>query len=129
MVKTQVVHTGGGDAAFALKDGPVDMGAYAYNLKKEGNDWFLDTQTRVMSRSARVVTALFNTPVTIMTAEEGSLRARMGELRYSRRAQACGSVVSAANMRYPRAQGPATRRTCKVSPWLPICRWAIANGR
>ncbi|WP_017528504.1 autotransporter outer membrane beta-barrel domain-containing protein [Pseudomonas fluorescens] len=83
LVKTQVVHTGGGDAAFALKDGPVDMGAYAYNLKKEGNDWFLDTQTRVMSRSARVVTALFNTPVTIMTAEEGSLRARMGELRYS----------------------------------------------
>ena len=42
-----------------------------------------DTQTRVVSRSARVVTALFNTPVTIMTAEEGSLRARMGELRYS----------------------------------------------
>ncbi|MCW0121763.1 autotransporter outer membrane beta-barrel domain-containing protein, partial [Bacillus subtilis] len=48
------------------------------------NDWFLDTQTRVISRSARVVTALFNTPVTIMTAEEGSLRQRMGELRYSK---------------------------------------------
>ena len=83
LVKTQVVHTGGGDAAFSLEGGPVDMGAYAYNLKQEGNDWFLDTQTRVVSRSARVVTALFNTPVTIMTAEEGSLRARMGELRYS----------------------------------------------
>lgn len=83
LVKTQVVHTGGGDAAFSLEGGPVDMGAYAYNLKQEGNDWFLDTQTRVISRSARVVTALFNTPVTIMTAEEGSLRARMGELRYS----------------------------------------------
>ncbi|OEC64557.1 autotransporter outer membrane beta-barrel domain-containing protein [Pseudomonas sp. AP19] len=83
LVKTQVVHTGGGDAAFSLEGGPVDMGAYAYNLKQEGNDWFLDTQTRVISRSARVVTALFNTPVTIMTAEEGSLRQRMGELRYS----------------------------------------------
>lgn len=83
LVKTQVVHTGGGDAAFSLEGGPVDMGAYAYNLKQEGSDWFLDTQTRVVSRSARVVTALFNTPVTIMTAEEGSLRARMGELRYS----------------------------------------------
>ena len=84
LVKTQVVHTGGGDAAFSLEGGSVDMGAYAYNLKQEGNDWFLDTQTRVISRSARVVTALFNTPVTIMTAEEGSLRQRMGELRYSK---------------------------------------------
>ncbi|WP_438869259.1 autotransporter outer membrane beta-barrel domain-containing protein [Pseudomonas sp. L1(2025)] len=83
LVKTQVVHTGGGDAAFSLEGGPVDMGAYAYNLKQEGNDWFLDTQTRVVSRSARLVTSLFNTPVTTMTAEEGSLRARMGELRYS----------------------------------------------
>jgi outer membrane autotransporter protein len=84
LVKTQVVHTGGGDAVFSLENGPVDMGAYAYNLKQEGNDWFLDKQTRVVSRSARVVTALFNTPVTIMTAEEGSLRQRMGELRYSK---------------------------------------------
>ncbi|MCK6190799.1 MULTISPECIES: autotransporter outer membrane beta-barrel domain-containing protein [unclassified Pseudomonas] len=83
LVKTKVVHTGGGDAVFSLEGGPVDAGAYAYGLKKEGNDWFLDTENRVISRSARVVTALFNTPVTVMTAEEGSLRARMGELRYS----------------------------------------------
>ncbi|KTB61952.1 MULTISPECIES: autotransporter outer membrane beta-barrel domain-containing protein [Pseudomonas] len=82
-VKTQVVHTGGGDAVFALEGGPVELGAYGYDLEKVGDDWFLNTKTRVVSRSARVVTALFNTPVTIMTAEEGALRARMGELRYA----------------------------------------------
>ncbi|KQM52364.1 hypothetical protein ASE80_25895 [Pseudomonas sp. Leaf15] len=82
-VKTQVVHTGGGDAVFALEGGPVELGAYGYNVKRIGDDWFLDTENRVVSRSARVVTALFNTPVTIMTAEEGALRARMGELRYA----------------------------------------------
>ncbi|OPA84980.1 autotransporter outer membrane beta-barrel domain-containing protein [Pseudomonas fluorescens] len=82
VVKTQVVHTGGGDAAFSLLGGPVDMGAYAYDLKKEGTDWFLDTEKRVASRSTRVAMAVFNTAPTIMYGEEASLRARMGELRF-----------------------------------------------
>ncbi|WP_426132808.1 autotransporter outer membrane beta-barrel domain-containing protein [Pseudomonas sp. PWP3-1b2] len=81
-VKTQVVHTGGGDAAFSLEGGPVDLGAYAYDLKKDGDDWFLDTQRRVASRSTRVAVAVFNTAPTIMYGEEASLRARMGELRF-----------------------------------------------
>lgn len=82
VVKTQVVHTGGGDAEFSLLGGPVDMGAYAYDLKKEGTDWYLDTQKRVASRSTRVAMAVFNTAPTIMYGEEASLRARMGELRF-----------------------------------------------
>ncbi|WP_421556108.1 autotransporter outer membrane beta-barrel domain-containing protein [Pseudomonas kitaguniensis] len=78
----RVVHTGGGDAQFSLVNGPVDAGAFAYDLKKEGTDWYLDPETRVRSRSTRVVTALFNTAPTVMYGEEASLRARMGELRF-----------------------------------------------
>lgn len=78
----QVVHTGGGDAQFSLEGGPVDAGAFAYDLKQEGDDWFLDTTTRVKSRSTRVAMAVFNTAPTVMYGEEASLRARMGELRF-----------------------------------------------
>lgn len=78
----QVVHTGGGDAQFSLAGGPVDAGAFAYDLKKEGDDWFLDPTTRVQSRSTRVAMAVFNTAPTVMYGEEASLRARMGEVRF-----------------------------------------------
>ncbi|MGY2686430.1 autotransporter outer membrane beta-barrel domain-containing protein [Pseudomonas tolaasii] len=81
-VKTQLLHTGGGNATFSLDGGPVDLGAYAYDVKKEGNDVFLDTQKRVASRSTRVAQAVFNTAPTVMLGEEASLRARMGELRF-----------------------------------------------
>lgn len=80
--QVRVVHTGGGDAQFSLANGPVDAGAFAYDLKKEGTDWYLDPETKVRSRSTRVVTALFNTAPTVMYGEEASLRARMGELRF-----------------------------------------------
>ncbi|MFL1545761.1 autotransporter outer membrane beta-barrel domain-containing protein [Pseudomonas sp. O39] len=80
--QVRVVHTGGGDAQFSLVNGPVDAGAFAYDLKKEGTDWYLDPETRTKSRGTRVVTALFNTAPTVMYGEEASLRARMGELRF-----------------------------------------------
>ncbi|ANF85989.1 membrane protein [Pseudomonas antarctica] len=80
--QVRVVHTGGGDAQFSLINGPVDAGAFAYDLKKEGTDWYLDPETRTKSRGTRVVTALFNTAPTVMYGEEASLRARMGELRF-----------------------------------------------
>ncbi|NVZ71274.1 autotransporter outer membrane beta-barrel domain-containing protein [Pseudomonas costantinii] len=78
----RVVHTGGGDAEFSLVGGKVDSGAYSYGLKQAGTDWYLDPATRVVSRSAQVVRALANTPVTVMYGEEASLRARMGEVRF-----------------------------------------------
>lgn len=80
--QVRVVHTGGGDAQFSLANGPVDAGAFAYDLKKAGTDWYLDPETKVRSRSTRVATALFNTAPTVMYGEEASLRARMGELRF-----------------------------------------------
>lgn len=37
----QVVRTGGGDAHFALLGDRVDLGAFSYVLKREGDDWHL----------------------------------------------------------------------------------------
>lgn len=37
----QVVHTGSGDAAFAVVGGQVDVGTFVYRLEKRGTDWFL----------------------------------------------------------------------------------------
>ncbi|CAM3735270.1 MULTISPECIES: autotransporter outer membrane beta-barrel domain-containing protein [Pseudomonas] len=78
-----VVTTGGGDAEFSLLNGPVDLGAFSYGLTKEGNDWHLDTEKKVISPGTRSVLALFNTAPTIWYGELSSLRTRMGELRYN----------------------------------------------
>lgn len=78
----RIVHTGGGDAQFSLLGDVVDVGAYSYGLKKEGTDWFLDPNNRVISPSTRAVMALFNTAPTVWYGEATSLRTRMGELRF-----------------------------------------------
>lgn len=78
-----VVTTGGGDAEFSLVNGPVDLGAFSYDLTKEGNDWHLDTEKKVISPGTRSVMALFNTAPTVFYGELSSLRTRMGELRYN----------------------------------------------
>ncbi len=78
----RVVHTGGGDAQFSLKGDVVDVGAYSYGLKKDGTDWFLDPNNRVISPATRSVMALFNTAPTVWYGEATSLRTRMGELRF-----------------------------------------------
>ncbi|OPA90004.1 autotransporter outer membrane beta-barrel domain-containing protein [Pseudomonas fluorescens] len=78
----RIVHTGGGDANFSLIGDVVDVGAYSYGLKKEGTDWFLDPNNRVISPGTRSVLALFNTAPTVWYGEATSLRTRMGELRF-----------------------------------------------
>ncbi|WP_300632964.1 autotransporter outer membrane beta-barrel domain-containing protein [Pseudomonas sp.] len=78
----RIVHTGGGDAKFSLQGDLVDVGAYSYGLKKEGTDWFLDPNNRVISPGTRSVLALFNTAPTVWYGEATSLRTRMGELRF-----------------------------------------------
>lgn len=83
--RLQLVHTGSGDAQFSLLNDrqEVDLGAYSYKLVKDGQDWYLDRETRTISPMTRTVMALFNTPVTIAYGEMTSLRSRMGELRYN----------------------------------------------
>ncbi|UVM54892.1 autotransporter outer membrane beta-barrel domain-containing protein [Pseudomonas sp. B21-012] len=81
--RVTVVTTGGGDAEFSLVNGPVDLGAFSYGLTKEGNDWHLDTEKKVISPGTRSVLALFNTAPTVWYGELSSLRTRMGELRYN----------------------------------------------
>lgn len=78
-----VVTTGGGDATFTLFNDVVDQGAYSYGLAKNGNDWILDPETRVISPGTRSVLALFNTPLPTWYGELTSLRSRMGELRFN----------------------------------------------
>lgn len=77
----QVVHIGGGDAQFSLLNGPVDLGAFSYDLIQNGNDWFLDTNSKVISPGTSSVLALFNTAPTVWYGELSTLRSRMGELR------------------------------------------------
>lgn len=78
-----IVHTGGGDAEFSLLGGAVDIGAWSYGLKQDGNDWFLDPSARTISPGTRSVLALFNTAPTVWYGEMTSLRSRMGELRHN----------------------------------------------
>lgn len=82
-VPLQVVHTGGGDAHFSLLGGPVDLGAFSYSLKQQGDDWFLDPETRTISPGTKTVMALAGTAPTVFYGELTTLRTRMGELRYS----------------------------------------------
>ena len=77
----QVVHTGGGTAQFSLLNGPVDLGTFSYDLLQRGNDWYLDTTSKVISPGTRSVLALFNTAPTVWYGELSTLRSRMGELR------------------------------------------------
>ncbi|KFF83773.1 membrane protein [Pseudomonas syringae pv. syringae] len=77
-----VVHAAAGDASFSLAGGAVDLGAWSYDLIKQGdNDWYLDTATRTISPGAQTVMALFNTAPTVWYGELTTLRSRMGELR------------------------------------------------
>ncbi|WP_440809849.1 autotransporter outer membrane beta-barrel domain-containing protein [Pseudomonas syringae] len=79
-----VVRAAAGDADFSLVGGAVDLGAWSYDLVKQGaNDWYLDAQTRKVSPAAATVVALFNTAPTVWYGELSSLRTRMGELRHN----------------------------------------------
>jgi outer membrane autotransporter protein len=79
-----VVHAAAGDADFSLAGGAVDLGAWSYDLIKQGdNDWYLDATTRTVSPGTRTVMALFNTAPTVWYGELSTLRSRMGELRFN----------------------------------------------
>lgn len=77
-----VVQIGSGDASFALLGGAVSLGAYEYDLIKQGdNQWFLNTATRAISPGTQSVMALFNAAPTVWYGELSTLRSRMGEVR------------------------------------------------
>ncbi|MCD5972084.1 autotransporter outer membrane beta-barrel domain-containing protein [Pseudomonas quasicaspiana] len=82
----QLVHTGSGDAAFAVQGDTVDAGAFTYQLEQRGTDWFLvqaqdDTGEPIPTPSAQTVVALFSAAPTVWYGELSTLRSRMGELR------------------------------------------------
>ncbi|WP_374028599.1 autotransporter outer membrane beta-barrel domain-containing protein [Pseudomonas sp. UMAB-08] len=79
----QVVHTEGGDAQFNLLGNKVDLGAYSYELEKQGTDWFIVGSGKIISPSTQSVLALFNAAPTIWMSELTTLRSRMGEVRNS----------------------------------------------
>lgn len=77
-----VVQVGSGDATFALKNGAVELGAFSYDLIKQGeNTWVLDTAGRTISPGTQSVMALFDASTTVWYGELSTLRSRMGEVR------------------------------------------------
>ncbi|WP_423246493.1 MULTISPECIES: autotransporter outer membrane beta-barrel domain-containing protein [Pseudomonas syringae group] len=81
MEPLKVVHTEGGDAQFSLLGGRVDLGAFSYQLKQQGNDWFIVGEDKVISPSTQSALALFNAAPTVWMGELSTLRTRMGEIR------------------------------------------------
>lgn len=80
-----IVHADAGDAQFSLVNGPVDLGAFSYELQQRGNDWYLDGSRKIISPSTGAAMALFGTAPTVWYGELSSLRSRMGELRLDER--------------------------------------------
>lgn len=76
-----LVRIGAGDASFDLLGGPVDLGAYSYDLVRSGNDWFLDASRKTISPGTRSVMALNNAIPTVFYGELSTLRSRLGEVR------------------------------------------------
>lgn len=83
MEPLRVVHTEGGDAQFNLIGGRVDLGAFSYQLKQQGNDWFITGEDKAISPSTQVALALFSAAPVVWTSELSTLRTRMGEIRGS----------------------------------------------
>ncbi|QHF05836.1 autotransporter outer membrane beta-barrel domain-containing protein [Pseudomonas asturiensis] len=83
MEPLRVVHTEGGDAQFNLIGGRVDLGTFSYQLKQQGNDWFITGEDKVISPSTQGALALFSAAPAVWTSELSTLRTRMGEIRGS----------------------------------------------
>ena len=73
------MHAAAGDAQFSLRDGPVDLGAFSYDLVQRGNDWFLDGASKMISPGTASVLALYSAAPTVWYGELSSLRSRMGD--------------------------------------------------
>lgn len=80
-----LVHADAGDAQFSLANGPVDLGAFSYELVQRDNDWYLDGSSKVISPGTASVLALFNAAPSVWYGELSTLRSRMGELRLDER--------------------------------------------
>jgi len=76
-----IIHAAGGDAQFALVNGPVDLGTFSYDLVRDGDDWYLDASLKTLSAGTQSVLGLFNAAPTVWYGELSSLRSRLGELR------------------------------------------------
>ncbi|MCE5979897.1 autotransporter outer membrane beta-barrel domain-containing protein [Pseudomonas sp. JR33AA] len=76
-----LVHAAAGDASFSLLNGAVDLGAFSYDLVRQGGDWYLDGSRKIISPGTASALALFNTAPTVWYGELTTLRSRMGELR------------------------------------------------
>lgn len=82
----QVVRTGGGDAQFSVLGGQVDVGAYAYELKQQGDDWYLapklDAKGKAfLTPSSQATLGLINATSTAWHGELAGLNSRLDELR------------------------------------------------
>lgn len=80
--QVKVVHIESGGAKFGLVGDTVDVGAFEYGLKQEGNDWYLGTEKKGTSTSAKAVLALANAAPAVLLGEASILRTRMGEVRF-----------------------------------------------
>ncbi|WP_312742073.1 autotransporter outer membrane beta-barrel domain-containing protein [Cedecea neteri] len=78
----QVVHTGSGDAQFALAGGVVDAGVWEYDLAQRGNDWYLEqAASGDVTPSTNAILSMASAPQFIFNGELENLRQRKGELR------------------------------------------------
>lgn len=86
----QLVHTGSGEASFAVPGGKVDVGTFVYRLEQRGTDWYLVQQKKddggnppdpVITPSTRAVVGVFSAAPSVWYGELSTLRSRMGELR------------------------------------------------
>ncbi|MFJ2993964.1 autotransporter outer membrane beta-barrel domain-containing protein [Pandoraea sp. NPDC087047] len=79
-----VVTTGGGGAAFSVVGGKVDAGVYSYDLRQDGNNWILATDSTDdadLSPSTQAVIGISGVAPTVWYGEQSVLRTRMGDLR------------------------------------------------
>lgn len=78
-----LIHAAAGSASFSLLGGPVDIGAFSYELVQRGQDWFLDASGGQASTGTVALMGLHSAMPTVWYGELSSLRSRMGELRLS----------------------------------------------
>lgn len=76
-----LIHAAAGNARFSLSGGPVDIGAFSYELVQRGQDWFLDASGGQASTGTVALMGLHSAMPTVWYGELSSLRSRMGELR------------------------------------------------
>lgn len=77
----KVVQSVAGSAQYGLVDDRVDVGAFTYQLVKEGDNWYLQPDKAVVSTPTRAVMAISAVAPTVIYGETVLLNNRMGDLR------------------------------------------------